>query len=249
MNFEEVLTHHIVDHPLALLFTVAGHAVYLTRHVLMLWIAAALVFFIGLAARSTTAPVPRGIGNAVEAMIVYMRDQIVRPYLGEYGDTYLPYFVTLFLFILFCNLLGLVPYGATATGNIAVTGSLALLTFAMISFTGIRHHGVIHYLKSYVPAGLPWFMVPIIFPIELIGIFTKSFALCIRLFANMLGGHIAILAFMSLIFLFHNMFVAVGSVVVLVALSLLELFVAFLQAYIFTMLTAVFVGGAVNPQH
>jgi F-type H+-transporting ATPase subunit a len=249
MNFEEVLAHHIVDHPIALLFTIAGRPVYLTRHVLMLWIAAALVFLIGFAARSMATPVPRGMANAVEALIVYMRDEIVHPYLGEYGDRYLSYFVTLFLFVLFCNLLGLVPYGATATGNIAVTASLALLTFFMISFTGIRHHGVIHYFQSYIPPGLPWFMVPIILPIELIGVVTKSFALCIRLFANMLGGHIAILAFMSLIFIFHNMFVAVGSVVVLVALSLLELFVAFLQAYIFTMLTAVFVGGAVNPQH
>jgi len=123
------------------------------------------------------------------------------------------------------------------------------MTFMMINIAGIREHGVIHYLGSYVPHGLPFWLVPLMFVIEILGLFTKAFALCIRLFANMIAGHIVILAFMALIFIFQSVLIAPVSIAAAVGLSLLELFVAFLQAYVFTLLTAVFVGGAVNPQH
>src|SRR6185295_7235407 len=114
------------------------------------------------------------------------------------GDDYLPYFLTLFFFILICNLIGLVPWGATATGNISVTVTLALTTFCLINFAGVRKHGVIHYLQTFIPHGLPFWLVPLMFVIEILGLFTKSFALCIRLFANMIAGHIVILAFLGL---------------------------------------------------
>jgi F-type H+-transporting ATPase subunit a len=157
--------------------------------------------------------------------------------------------MSMFFFILFCNLLGMVPFGATATGNIAVTATLALTTLAMINISGIRHHGVGPYVKSLIPHGLPVWLVPLMFPIEVLGLLTKSFALCIRLFANMIAGHIVILAFMGLIFLFGSLLVAPVSVAAAVGMSMLELFVAFLQAYIFTLLSAIFIGGAVHPQH
>src|SRR6185295_12965572 len=129
------------------------------------------------------------------------------PNLGDASDTYLSYFCTLFFFILLCNLLGLVPFGATATGNISVTLSLALTTYFLIHIAGIREHGFFHYLGTYVPHGIPFWLVPMMFLIEfVIGPVTKAFALCIRLFANMIAGHIVILAFLSLIFIMREIF-------------------------------------------
>ncbi|MFA5975039.1 MAG: F0F1 ATP synthase subunit A [Elusimicrobiota bacterium] len=259
MNFAELLEHHILDHRIHYLFPIGTIPVYLTRHgLMMLIVAVLLIAVLGIARFQIKGGVPTGVANLIEVFIVYIRDEIVRPNLGDAGDSYLSYFCTLFFFILLCNLLGLVPYGATATGNISVTATLALTTFMMIHIAGIRKLGVWHYLKTYVPHGLPFWLVPLMFVIEVLGIFTKAFALCIRLFANMIAGHIVILAFLCLIFImreiFHSSIVGVGvalgvSLPAVVGLGLLELFVAFLQAYIFTLLTAVFVGAAVNPQH
>lgn len=249
MDFVEILEHHLLDHRLKFLFNLGQTPIYLTLHGLMMWIAGGLLLVFLLSIRGKGNQVPTGAANALEAFIVYIRDEIVRPNLGEAGDRYLPYFLTLFFFILICNLLGLVPWGATATGNISVTASLAFMTFLMINVAGIREHGLWHYLQSYVPHGLPFWLVPLMFVIEIMGLFTKAFALCIRLFANMIAGHIVILGFLGLIFIFKAIWVAPISVAAAVGLGMLELFVAFLQAYVFTLLTAVFVGGAVNPQH
>jgi F-type H+-transporting ATPase subunit a len=192
-----------------------------------------------------------GLANLFEVFIVYMRDEVVVPNLGEEaGGDYLHYFLTLFFFILGCNLLGLVPWGATATGNISVTAALALTTYFLIHFSGVRQHGFFHYLGTYVPHGIPFWLVPLMFVIEfVIGPTTKAFALCIRLFANMIAGHIVILAFLCMIFIFKSILVAPVSLVAAVGMGLLEIFVAFLQAYVFVLLTAVFVGASVNPQH
>jgi F-type H+-transporting ATPase subunit a len=249
MNFVEILEHHILDHRLVHLFTVGKVQIDLTLHTLMMWIAGAILIVALLSARARMAQVAHGLGNAFEAFIVYIRDEIVRPNMGPDGDQYLHYFLTLFFFILVCNLIGLVPYGATATGNISVTTTLALTTFVLINFAGVRKHGVIHYLQSFIPHGLPIWLVPLMFVIEILGLFTKSFALCIRLFANMIAGHIVMLALISLIFIFKSVLIAPVSVAAAVGVGLLEIFVALLQAYIFTMLTALFVGAAVNPQH
>jgi F-type H+-transporting ATPase subunit a len=249
MDFVEILEHHLLDHKIARLFSLGHTTFYLTTHNLMMAIASVLLLTLLLIARRQSGAVSTGWANFFEVFIVYIRDEIVRPNLGEAGDRYLPYFLTLFFFILFCNLLGLVPFGATATGNIAVTAAMALTTFLMINISGVRELGFLHYMQTYIPHGLPFWLVPLMFVIEILGLFTKSFALCIRLFANMIAGHIVILAFMGLIFIFKSIFIAPISVAAAVGLGLLELFVAFLQAYVFTLLTAVFVGGAVNPQH
>jgi len=249
MDFVEILQHHLLDHKIVKLFTIGPETFYLTTHILMMLIASALLLALLLIARRQSGLVSRGWANVFEMFIVYIRDEIVRPNLGHTGDKYLPYFLTLFFFILFCNLLGLVPFGATATGNIAVTAGMALTTFLMINIAGVHELGFAHYLKTYVPPGLPFWLVPLMFVIEILGLFTKSFALCIRLFANMIAGHIVILAFIGLIFIFRSIFIAPVSVAAAVGLALLEIFVAFLQAYVFTLLTAVFVGGAMNPQH
>ncbi len=249
MDFVEILEHHLLDHPIAPLFTVGKLTFYLTKHNLMMVIASVLLLCLLLFARRQSGKISTGWANFFEVFIVYLRDEIVRPNLGEAGDKYLSYFLTLFFFILFCNLLGLVPYGATATGNIAVTAAMAMMTFLLINVAGVRELGFVHYVQTYIPRGLPFWLVPLVFLIEILGLFTKSFALCIRLFANMIAGHIVILAFVALIFIFKSILIAPISIAAAVGLGLLELFVAFLQAYVFTLLTAVFVGGAVNPQH
>ena len=169
--------------------------------------------------------------------------------MGEAGRRYLPYLLTVFFFILFCNLLGLIPFAATATGNVSVTAALALMSLIMIQVGGIREHGLKHHLQNLIPPGLPVWLLPIMIPVEIMGQLTKPFALCIRLFANMTAGHIVILSFLSMIFILKSLFVSPISIFFALFISLLELFVAFLQAYIFTMLTSLFIGMSIHPQH
>lgn len=249
MDLEHVLSHHLIDRHLAYLFSIGHIPIYLTIHVLMMLIASTLMVIGMLVARRQSGTVSRGLANALELVILYFRDEVVRPNLGEKGDKYLPYFLTLFFFILLCNLIGLIPYAMTPTSNVAVTGAMAFLTFALVNVSGIFELGPIHYIQSFVPHGLPWWLVPGIWGIEVLGLFTKALALCIRLFANMIAGHMLILVIISLIFIFNNLWVAPVSIGVAVAISVLEVFVGFLQAYVFTLLTALFVGAAVNPQH
>lgn len=253
MDLKHTLEHHLLDEVWSRL-QLAGIDLPISKHVLMMLIAAALL----CVALPRIVRARRGLGllarHAVESVVLFIRDDILRPNLGAEGLSYLPYFCTLFFFILACNLLGLIPFGATATGNIAVTAALALSTFCLIHFAGIREHGLAHYAQSLVPHGVPFWLYPLILPIELLGFVTKAFALCIRLFANMIAGHIVILALLGLIFIFGAVSPAVGlgvtapfAIVLVLFVSLLELFVAFLQAYVFVFLTAIFVGGAVHP--
>ena len=215
----------------------------ITKHVVFLWLAAAfLLILAGVAAyKNRKRPVPRGLGNLVEVFIVFIRDQVVIPNMGQAGIAYLPYLLTTFFFILIMNLLGLIPYGASATGNISVTAGLAIIAFVMIQFSAIRSQGIGHYL-AHLTGGVHWALWPIMIPIEILGLFTKPFALCVRLFANMTGGHIVIVALIGLIFVFKSYIIALGPVGFVVSINFLELFVAFLQAYIFTMLTSLFMG-------
>jgi len=250
MDIDSILAHHLLDHRFTHLFNLGSVPVYFTSHGLFMLLAGAIILAVTLVATRRTGVMSVRFANVFEGAILYVRDEMVRPNLGARGDKYLPYFLTLFFFILVCNLLGMVPhYGRTATANISMTGGMALLTFLLINFSGIREHGVVHYVKSLIPHGLPWWLVPLMFCLEVLGLFTKALALSVRLFANMLAGHIAILVLISLIFLFKNILVAPISVAAAVAISLLEIFVSFLQAYVFTLLTALFVGAAVNPQH
>jgi F-type H+-transporting ATPase subunit a len=191
---------------------------------------------------------PAGFGAAVEALVLFIRNDVAIANIGHGGEKFAPYILTLFFFILYCNLLGLLPWGATATGNLAVTGALAFTAFVTIEVSGYRALGPKGYLKTivFVPEGMTGvgavLMASIMTPIEIIGKIVKPFALTLRLFANMTAGHFVILALVGLIFIFGSWPVAAGSAAFVVFMMLLELLVAFLQAYIFALLTSVFIG-------
>ncbi len=224
---------------------VAGMSIDLsiTKHVVFLWVAAAILLAVAVAAARSNSrrSVPQGLGNLLEVMVVFVRDEIAIPNMGPGGVRYLPYLLTTFFFILIMNLLGLVPYGSSATGNVSVTAGLAALAFVMIQLSAIRAQGLGHYLAHFT-GGVPWWLTPIMIPIEIVGLFTKPFALCIRLFANMTGGHLVLVSLLGLVFLFKSYAVGTVTVGFLVALNFLEILVAFIQAYVFTMLTAIFMG-------
>jgi F-type H+-transporting ATPase subunit a len=221
----------------------------ITKHVVFLWLAAVLlVIILALVARKNKKhAVPTGFGNLIEIFVVFVRDEIAIPNMGPGGLKYLPYLLTTFFFILLMNLLGLVPYGASATGNVSVTAGLAVIAYIMIQASAIRTQGIVHYFAHFT-GGVHWILWPIMIPIEIVGTFTKAFALCVRLFANMTAGHIVIVSLLGLIFVFGKLSPALGytvslpSVLFTLGIDLLELFVAFLQAYIFTMLTSLFMG-------
>jgi F-type H+-transporting ATPase subunit a len=221
-----------------------------TKHVFFLVLTAMIlvVLAIVVARRYKKSLVPSGVANVFEALVLFVRDEIVLPNMGPGGSKYLPYLMTTFFFILLMNLIGLIPFGATATGNISVTAGLATISFVMIQVAAIRAQGLMHYL-AHLTGGAPWYLWPIMIPIEVLGLFTKPFALTIRLFANMTGGHIVILSLLGLTFLFRSFAVGVGSVAFSVAISMLELMVAFIQAYVFTMLTSLFMGLGMQIEH
>lgn len=247
-EIKEFIMHHVQDHVIYPIH-ILGFDISITKHVLMLWIAAAiLMLLIPLILRSK-ALVPKGPANFIEWIIVYLRDTVIQPFLGEDGYKYAPYLLTAFFFILLCNFLGLVPMAATATGNISVTAGMALLTLLLVQISSIRKNGFLGYLKGFIPPGLPWFVMPIIFVVEILGMLTKHFALAIRLFANMIAGHLVIFTIMGLIFMFKNLFISPFPVLGILFVSLLEILIALIQAYIFTILSAVFIGAAVNPHH
>ncbi len=225
-----------------------------TKHVVFMILAAFLVFVTlwyggrQVDKRHRQGKAPRGFGAAVEAMVLFVRDDVALASIGHGGGKFVPLIETLFFFILYCNLLGLFPWGATPTGNLAVTGGLALIAFLVIEISGFRALGPKGYLKTIVmvPAGMTGvgavIMAFIMTPVELIGKLVKPFALCLRLFANMTAGHFVILSLLGLIFLFANWFIAGGTVLFVLFMMCLELLVAFLQAYIFALLTSVFIG-------
>jgi len=225
----------------------------LTRHVIMLMIAALLCVLTSVLAlrahnRKTGAgKAPSGLGNGFEAMVLYLRNEVILPNVGPHGNGYVPFLLTLFFFILFANMLGLVPYGATATGNISVTATLAIVSFVVIEMAGMKalgrkYIGTIIFWPDDMSLGMKLFITPILTPIEIIGKFTKPFALAIRLFANMTAGHVVLLALISLIFTFGSWFLVPVPVPMGIGISVLELFVAILQAFIFTLLSSVFIG-------
>ena len=231
-----------------------------TKHVVWLAITAVVVVVtLLMAARaharhSATGAAPKGFANGIEAMVLYLRNEVVLNNVGPHGEKYVPFVLSLFFFILFANLLGLIPYGSTATGNIAVTGTLALITFVMVEIAGMRALG-----KAYIGTIIYWphemslpmkiFMTPIMTPVEIIGKFTKPFALMIRLFANMTAGHVIVLALIGLIFTFGSFWIVPGPIIMAVGIMLLEVFVAFLQAYVFALLAAVFIGQIRQSAH
>jgi F-type H+-transporting ATPase subunit a len=224
-----------------------------TKHVLFLWIAAALTLLVLMGGAALAARAERGLTagkrhNAIEALVLFIRNEVVMPNVGHGGEKYAPFVCTLFFLILFANLLGLIPYGSTATASFSVTAALAFITFVVAEIGGLIAQGPKHYLSTifFRPKGMhpvaAWTMAIALSPIELLGKFTRPFALAIRLMANMTAGHIVLLAIISLIFVFGSYAIAVGPVLMAVAITFLELFVAFLQAFIFAVLTSVFIG-------
>ncbi|MBC8086250.1 MAG: F0F1 ATP synthase subunit A [Phycisphaerae bacterium] len=224
-----------------------------TKHVVFMLLAALLsmIMLIGAASSSTAGHKmigrPKGFTAAIEALALTLRNEVILPNVGHHGEKYVPFALTLFFFILFCNLLGLMPYGATPTGNISVTATLAIVTFLVVELTGIftlkgSYVFTFIYWNKELPLGVRIPMLFLMSPIELIGKIIKPIALAIRLFANMTAGHIVLLAIIGLIFTFGSWAIAGGPVLMAVAISVLELFVSFLQAFIFTLLASVFIG-------
>ena len=222
-----------------------------TKYVVYMWIAALIVFvMMTLVARSyRTSVVPHGFTNFIEVFILFIRDEIVRPNIGEKGDRYMPFLATIFFFIATCNLLGLVPWGVSSTENISVTAGLAIMSFFMIQAAGMSSNGAWGYLRGLVPHGLPVFILPVMIVVEFLGLLTKPFALTVRLFANMTSGKIVILSLIGLIFFFKTIWVAPVSILFTLFIMLLKMFISLLQAYIFTMLSALFIGMAVHQEH
>ena len=230
-----------------------------TRFMVMELVAAILIaaIIIPLARHIARHPVTRGpFLNAFEAMVLFIRDGVARPTIGGHdADKFLPYLWTVFFFVLFNNVLGMIPGGASATGNINVTFVLAILTFTAVLIAGMRAMGPIGFWIGLVPKldVPPWIkpvLWPLLFVIEIAGLFIRHFVLCVRLFANMLAGHIVLAVILGFILMAEgaaSYVVTPASIAGVVALSLLELFVAFLQAYIFVFLSALFIGSAAHP--
>jgi F-type H+-transporting ATPase subunit a len=283
----EHVSNSSLEHPLIHLPTIMGVDFSVTKHVLMLWLVAATIFVVvTLAVRRYVKQdqlVPSGFMNALEAVVDFIRESIVRPNVGDkWVDSWTPLLVSLFVFILGANVIGLIPIfdvlallnhtvihaaedsfltkvthgGVTATGNFNVTAALATITFFTIIIAGVRAHGFVKHWKNMVPHGLPLPVTLFLIPIEVMGMFVRPFALTMRLAANMTGGHIAILAILSFVFIFTQQFgpaagmgVGVFSLVLAVLISALEIIVVLVQAYVFTLLSAVFIGMAIHAHH
>ena len=294
-NAGEVIIDHVsnssLDHPIVHLPHIAGIDFSVTKHVMMMWLVSGFLFLvITMATRAYLKQerrIPTGFMNGLEWLVQSIRDSVVLPNVGaKFVNTWTPLMLTLFVFILVCNVVGLIPMfetlgmvdrfvlgnspeseslinsvlhgGTTATANYNVTAALATITFFSIMIAGTMAHGFIKHWKNLVPSGLAKPVYALLIPIELMGMFVKPFALTMRLAANMTGGHIAILSILSLVFLFAEIFasaavgIGVGFTLVLplaVGISALEIIVVMVQAYVFTLLTSVFIGMAINVHH
>ena len=255
--------HKVVHLPRVTTFMLPGTRIEVdmspTKHVVWMLIAALTICGLLIFAANATNRQTRTVGHAkgfaggIEAMVLYIRNEVIIPNVGHHGNGFVPFLLTLFFFILFCNLWGIFPWGSTPTGNIAVTATLALMTFFVVEAAGIRAQGIgylgtIFYWNKDLNIVLRVMLFLILSPIELLGKFTKPFALTIRLFANMTAGHIVVLALIGMIFSFSS--IASGAPFLMaVAINVLELFVAFLQAFIFTLLSSVFIGQIREAHH
>src|SRR3954452_6741832 len=288
----ETIIHHVanssLDEPLIHLPKVLGIDMSIPKHVMMLWVAAVLLFVIVTVAvrryLKQERLIPSGFMNGLAAVVGFVRDEIVQPNVGhKWVMTWAPLLLTFAFFIFTANAIGLIPIfdvlglldhfvlhtgehslvkqvmhgGTTATANYNVTAALATVTFGAIIVAGSKAHGVVKHWINLVPHGLAWPIYILLIPIEIMGMFVRPFALTMRLAANMTGGHIALLALLSLVFLFaeiggHAAGMGAGVVMTLplaIGISLLEVIVVLVQAYVFTLLTAVFVGMAIHVHH
>ncbi len=245
------IIHHVMNEPMfANDLTFFGlFPIPITKHVFFLFVVSFLMLLVFplMARKYKKSLVPSGLQNMFETLIVFVKDDIAKPTIGKGYQTFVPYLLTAFFFILFANFLGLVPYTAAITSNISITATLAVFSFLVTQYGGIKHNGFFGYFKGLIPHGLPAPLLIIMIPIEFIGLFTKPFALAIRLFANMLAGKIVVYALIGLIF--ATVYMIPLSIFMTVAILLLKVLVSFLQAYIFTMLSGLFIGMAVHQEH
>jgi len=240
--------HHFELHVLKELH-LFGIDLSITQAVLWMWIAAGAVFLLVTFVALTLKRYPKGLQNLIEIVIDFLRKELVLKVIGEEGKPFFPYIATLFLFIFACNISGLIPGSFTPTGNINVTIALATLGFFMIQGAGIKRYGFVGYFKAFVPSGIPSWVLPIMLPIEFIGLFAKPFSLAVRLFANMMAGHMVILVFLLMIFKFKSVVITPLPLVGVVIMMSFEIFVSLIQAYIFTVLTASYLSDALHMEH
>jgi F-type H+-transporting ATPase subunit a len=248
----EILMGHVLDAPITLL----GYT-FPSKHMVFFVGAALFVILLArLALRSYKQGIPTGVGAGMEALVLFVRDEIAEKNIGHGdGKKYTSLLLSLFFFILTAALLGLLPFSSTSTGNISVTLGLAIIAFLAMQGAGIAKHGLVGHFSHLVPPGMPLWLLPIMIPIEIIAMFSRPFALMIRLFANMLAGHLVITTLLMLIPLMAGvkLFFGIGMIPISLALALfiliLEVLVAFIQAYIFTLLTSIFIGMSVHPAH
>ncbi len=252
----EILMHHVTDRPVGPAFDLGPLHLQLTRHIVFFLLASAVVLIVvRLAVRSYRENIPTGVGAAVETLVVFVRDEIAEKNIGHDGAKFTPLLLSFFFFILFAALLGLLPFSATSTGNINVTMGLALVAFVAMQYAGISKFGFVHHFTNMIPPGLPKWLLPIIIIVEIIGVLSKPFALMVRLFANMLAGHMVITTLLLLIPLMSAIGLVFGVPMIPISLALalfimvLEVLVAFIQAYVFTLLTSIFIGMSAHPAH
>jgi F-type H+-transporting ATPase subunit a len=250
---QEFINHHVMRHAGSvdtwnLPFVHINALEWFHYDAVMVFVVVALLVALSFAVRRSYGAIPKGIAAVAELYVVFIRDQIVYAHFGaKEGRRFVSFFCTLFIFILAANLLGLIPLFSTATGNVSVTAGLATIFMFTTLGAVVRLRGL-HGLKAaFVPPGLPGPLVPLMAVMEVIGFFSRTFALTVRLFANMLAGHIVIYSLLSLVVVIG--WAALPSVLITVAMYFFELFVAFLQAYVFSLLSAIFMNMVVNPEH
>ena len=220
----------------------------ITKNVATLFLGAILMFWlftsVAKAYKKNKGKAPSGVQSFIEPLVVYMRDEVIKPAIGKKYEKYFPYLLTLFFFIFINNLLGLLPGGANLTGNIAITIVLALITFLITNLSANKY-----YWKHVFMPDTPKWMWAIMIPVEVVGVLMKPLSLMIRLFANITAGHIIMLSLLSLIFIFNSGVVAPVVAVFALFMNCIELLVAFLQAFIFTLLTSMYIGSAIEEHH
>ncbi len=253
------LIHHLTDSSVFVFDKVHLGSLELdfsfTKHFLLFWLAGLIIFIVLAIFYDKKKTVQTGfIANVIEKFVLFIREDIVKPNISHGYDKMMPFFLTIFALIFTANYLGMIPYSASSTGNLSVTTGLALISFFTTQIMGVKENGLVGHFKGLMPGGIPAFVIPILLPVEIIGMFTKPFALAVRLFANMTAGHAIILSFLLIGWTGGevqewNFWVSIGTVPAAIFIGLLEVLVCFLQAYVFTLLSAIFIGASMHPEH
>lgn len=229
-------------------FSINGIDLSITQYVLWMLISASVVFLFFFIASRRPKLVPSGIQNVAEVLIDFVRGSIVLEIMGESGLSWFPFIATIFLFILFTNLIGLIPHTGAATSRISTTAVWALIVTFAYHAVGIKKNGIWKYMKSFVPPGVPAFLLPFMIVIEVFSHIARPISLAVRLFANMLAGHmvLAVFTMMAVTSSWWVKLLPFGGVIIM---NLFEVFVAAIQAYIFAVLAAIYIGSAIHPEH